>query len=62
MPAYLPLLTWGFAIAAAASALGAALGKGVGFMSPVWAGRLLGLSYALMGLSMALFIVRGFSE
>jgi len=62
MPTYLPLLTWIFALAGAAAALGALLGKGAGFLGPVGTGRLWGVSYALMGLSMALFLVRGFSE
>lgn len=59
---YLPLFTWVLALAGAAAALGAMLGKSAGFLGPAGSGRLWGLAYALMGLSMALFLVRGFSE
>ncbi|MBU1276352.1 MAG: hypothetical protein KJ720_13335 [Proteobacteria bacterium] len=59
MPAYLPALTWALAISGGGLALGAVLGKATGFMGPVWANRLTGASYAVMGLSMALFLVRG---
>ncbi|MCF8033481.1 MAG: hypothetical protein K9K66_04035 [Desulfarculaceae bacterium] len=61
MPFYLPILTWALALAGGAAALGAAVMKGMGLLSPPWAGRLYGLAYALMGLSVVLFIIRGFT-
>lgn len=62
MPSSLPLLTWALALAGAASALGAALGKAKGVLGPVWAGRLYALSYTLMGFSVLIYILRGFLE
>ncbi|MCB2192728.1 MAG: hypothetical protein KQI62_14255 [Deltaproteobacteria bacterium] len=59
MPAYLPTLTWVLAAVGGLMALGAILGKGGGWLGPTWAGRLSGASYAFMGLSMALFVLRG---
>ncbi|MCB2228004.1 MAG: hypothetical protein KQH53_15090 [Desulfarculaceae bacterium] len=61
MPTYLFILTWALALAGGAAALGAAVGKGMGALSPAWTGRLYGLSYVLMGLSVVLFILRGFA-
>jgi hypothetical protein len=58
LPDTLPLLTWTLAVAGAASALGAALGRGR-WPAP-WVNRLNLLGYLLMGLSVALFIARGF--
>lgn len=60
MPSLLPLLTWALALAGAASALGAALGKGKGLLNARWVNRLYILGYLLMGLSMALFVLWGF--
>jgi hypothetical protein len=62
VPVSLPFLTWFLALAGAVFALGAVLGKSRGILSKTWGERLLGFSYGLMGLSIALFIVRGFSE
>ncbi len=62
MPTSLPLLTWVLAIAGAAFALGAALGKGLGILDRTWASRLYTLSYILMALSVVVFILRGFAE
>lgn len=62
MPTSLPLLTWVLAIAGAAFALGAALGKGLGILGRTWASRLYTLSYILMALSVVVFILRGFAE
>ncbi|BEQ16090.1 hypothetical protein [Desulfoferula mesophila] len=59
MPAYLPVLTWSAAALGGLLALGAFLGRGRDWLGPVWAGRLSAASYAFMGLSMALFILRG---
>ncbi|MEW5911588.1 MAG: hypothetical protein AB1814_03470 [Thermodesulfobacteriota bacterium] len=56
----LPLLTWTLAVAGAASALGAALGRGR--WSPAWVRRLNFLGYLFMGLSVALFVLRGFLQ
>lgn len=59
MAAYLPALTWMLAAAGGLVALGAMLGKVGGWLGPAWARRLSGASYAFMGLSMALFLLRG---
>lgn len=50
MPAYLPTLTW---------VLAAMLGKGGGRPASAWPRLLSGASYAFMGVSMALFVLRG---
>jgi hypothetical protein len=59
MPSYLPALTWLTASLGGGLALAAFLAKGRGWLGPVGAGRLFGTSYAFMGLSMALFALRG---
>ncbi|MBU4563468.1 MAG: hypothetical protein KMY53_13135 [Desulfarculus sp.] len=59
MPAYLPTLTWMLAAIGGLMALGAMLGKGGGWLAPAWTRLLSGASYAFMGVSMALFVLRG---
>ncbi|MCF8041852.1 MAG: hypothetical protein K9K65_06215 [Desulfarculaceae bacterium] len=59
MPAYLPVLTWVLAAIGGLMALGAMLGKAGGWFGAAWARRLSGASYAFMGLSIALFVLRG---
>ncbi len=55
---YLAILTWILAVAGAVSALGAALGRGR--LPASWVNRLYLLAYLVMGVSVALFILRGF--
>ncbi len=57
----LPTLSWIFAIAGAACALLAFFGKGTGSLSRAWSDRLYRLSYFFMTVSIANFILRGFS-
>jgi hypothetical protein len=62
MPPGLSLATWALALAAAALALVAASGRIMGWLRPRAVGRLYLGAYLLMGLSVALFVLRGFWE
>jgi predicted membrane channel-forming protein YqfA (hemolysin III family) len=56
------LATWALALAAAALALVAASGRIMGWLGAKTVGRLYLGAYVLMGLSVALFVLRGWVE
>lgn len=53
-------MIWTLALAGAVFALVASLGKILGFLNASWANKITLVAYLLMGLSILIFVIRGF--